>query len=407
MAVLDKNGLIYLWGKIKNTFVAQETGKGLSTNDYTTDEKNKLSGIAAEATKNTVENVLTSTSTTNALSAAQGKALKALIDAVPTGDMSKSVYDTDGDGVVDKAKTADTAGDADTVNGLTVETAVPANAKFTDTTYGVFTSTADGLVPKTDGALDSKFLAADGKWKTAYNHPSMAGNKHIPSGGSSGKILKYGGSSGTAVWGDPTEYDVFGEATSSAAGTDGLVPAPSAGQTKQAYFLGADCDWHQLHGTTSRDASKVYVEVYAGGTHSIMEDRIIPAADAEYAGVMTPAMFTKLNDIATGANKTTVDAAMSSTSTNPVQNKVLYAELANYAKKTDLTNLYKYKGSVASADALPTTGQVVGDVYDIQSASVYGGAGMNVVWDGSKWDPLGEIFSVDSITNAEIDTICV
>ena len=37
---------------------------------------------------------------------------------------------------------------------------------------------------------------------TVYTHPTTAGNKHIPSGGSSGQILKYS-SSGTAVWADP------------------------------------------------------------------------------------------------------------------------------------------------------------------------------------------------------------
>ena len=40
-------------------------------------------------------------------------------------------------------------------------------------------------------------------------------------------------------------------------------------------------------------------------------------------GLMTPAMVSKLNGIAAGANKTTVDSEMSSTSTNPVQNKVV------------------------------------------------------------------------------------
>lgn len=58
------------------------SGKGLSTNDYTTAEKQKLAGIATQANKTTVENVLTSTSTTNALSAAQGKALKDALDAL-------------------------------------------------------------------------------------------------------------------------------------------------------------------------------------------------------------------------------------------------------------------------------------------------------------------------------------
>ena len=46
---LDDNGLRYLWTKIKNIFVAKESGKGLSSNDYTTTEKNKLAGIANNA----------------------------------------------------------------------------------------------------------------------------------------------------------------------------------------------------------------------------------------------------------------------------------------------------------------------------------------------------------------------
>jgi hypothetical protein len=41
----------------------------------TSADKNKLDGIATGATNNTIENVLTSTSITNGLSAAQGKIL--------------------------------------------------------------------------------------------------------------------------------------------------------------------------------------------------------------------------------------------------------------------------------------------------------------------------------------------
>jgi len=36
---LDSNGLLYFWGKLKAHFVAQEAGKGLSTNDLTADLK--------------------------------------------------------------------------------------------------------------------------------------------------------------------------------------------------------------------------------------------------------------------------------------------------------------------------------------------------------------------------------
>lgn len=57
-------------------------GKVLSSNDFTNAYKTKLDGITAQANKTIVDNSLTSTSTTNALAAAQGKALKNLIDAL-------------------------------------------------------------------------------------------------------------------------------------------------------------------------------------------------------------------------------------------------------------------------------------------------------------------------------------
>lgn len=55
---LDFTGLNTFWEKIKSTIntgldkkVDKETGKGLSTNDYTTVEKTKLSNIEDGATK--------------------------------------------------------------------------------------------------------------------------------------------------------------------------------------------------------------------------------------------------------------------------------------------------------------------------------------------------------------------
>ena len=58
----------------------------------------------------------------------------------------------------------------------------------------------------------------------------------------------------------------------------------------------------------------------------------IPNASTSTAGVMTADMVTKLNGIATGATKNTIDTAMSSTSTNAVQNKVIYAYIQNQLK---------------------------------------------------------------------------
>lgn len=53
----------------------------------------------------------------------------------------------------------------------------------------------------------------------------------------------------------------------------------------------------------------------------------IEAASATEAGVMSVDNFHKLQGIAVGANKTIVDSTLSSTSTNPVQNKVINSNL--------------------------------------------------------------------------------
>lgn len=58
-----------------------------------------------------------------------------------------------------------------------------------------------------------------------------------------------------------------------------------------------------------------------------LKDMVPGAASTSTAGLMSASDKTKLDGIATGANKTTVDSALSSTSTNPVQNKVIKTEL--------------------------------------------------------------------------------
>ena len=42
---IDQNAFLYIWQKITNIFVKKESGKGLSTNDYTTEDKNKLAEL--------------------------------------------------------------------------------------------------------------------------------------------------------------------------------------------------------------------------------------------------------------------------------------------------------------------------------------------------------------------------
>lgn len=61
----------------------------------------------------------------------------------------------------------------------------------------------------------------------------------------------------------------------------------------------------------------------------------IAVATTSANGLMSAADKTKLDGIATGATKITVDTALSSTSTNPVQNKVINSALGNKLDKSD------------------------------------------------------------------------
>lgn len=53
-----------------------------------------------------------------------------------------------------------------------------------------------------------------------------------------------------------------------------------------------------------------------------------------------------------------------------------------------LNSPVRYRGTVATADLLPLNPDI-GDMYNIESKSVYGEAGMNVAWNGVAWDTMG------------------
>ncbi len=110
-------------------------------------------------------------------------------------------------------------------------------------------------------ATDKKKLDGIAEGANKYVHPTGSGNKHIPSGGSAGKILRWS-ADGTAVWGDDkdTTYTAFKAATSSAAGGAGLVPAPAAGNHDD--YLRGDGKWgaaSDMVQTFSRAASRANI----------------------------------------------------------------------------------------------------------------------------------------------------
>ena len=72
-----------------------------------------------------------------------------------------------------------------------------------------------------------------------------------------------------------------------------------------------------------------------------------------------------------------------------------------YAKKSDLTKVYKFQGSVATyADLLALTNVSANDVYNVVESDMNYG-----YTESGTWDPLGGIFEVASISNERIDEI--
>ena len=95
-----------------------------------------------------------------------------------------------------------------------------------------------------------------------------------------------------------------------------------------------------------------------------------------------------------GASQGTVDTVLSATSTNPVQNKAIYAAIQDVLAQ--VASAYHYKGSCLAAD-LPVANNKVGDTWNLEDASSYGPQGTNVAWDGTKWDALGGDLTLDAV----------
>lgn len=138
----------------------------------------------------------------------------------------------------------------------------------------------------------------------------------------------------------------------------------------------------------------------------------IPAQDTTYAkasadldGLMSKEHYTKLEGVAAGAQVNVIEKVSVDGSALPINSRGVNIDLSAYAKKTDITNVYKFKGSVDSFDALPKEGQTTGDVYDVKAAHGDNPAGTNYAWDGKQWDALGGTFAISAISTSEIDKL--
>ena len=217
-------------------FVKVEPGKGLSTNDYTTEEKEKLAGVESGANKTTVDSSLSSTST----NPVQNKIINTKFDSIQASIDSK----------VDKV-----TGKGLSTNDLTA-------------------------------TLKSNYNAA-------YTHSQQA---HAPADAEKNVIV--------GVQKNGTDLTV----NSSTRKVNITVPTKTSELTNDSDFA-----------TTTQLDTKVDKVTGKG------------LSTNDY----TTEEKTKLSNIEDGANKTIVDTALSSTSTNPVQNKVINTKLSTMQSDID------------------------------------------------------------------------
>ena len=395
-------------------------GKGLSTNDYTTDEKNKLSGIAtgAEVNQNAFSNVVVGSTTIAADSKTDSLTIVAGNNITITPDVANDkltiaatdtvythpTYTSKNSGLY--KITVDGTGHVSAATAVSKSDITALGIPAQDTTYNTATQSDNGLMSsgdktKLDGIetganktvvdselsststnpvqnkvvntaisslntligdksvasqitsaidtlnLDSTYIAVtqkgaangvaelDSSGKVPSTQlPSYVDDvleytakSNFPSTGEAGKIYVDTSTNLAYRWGGSTYTEIS--------------PSIALGTTSSTAFRGDYGNTAYTHATAKGSAftsglykiatnAQGHVTAATAVAKSDITSLGIPAQDTTYsaattstAGLMSTADKSKLDGIETGANKTTVDSTLSSTSTNPVQNKVV------------------------------------------------------------------------------------
>lgn len=238
-------------------------------------------------TKVTVDSALSSSSTNPVQNKVINAALanKANTSAIPT--KTSQLTNDSGFKTTDNNTTYTLTQDSTDGHKITLTpstgTATTITIPDNNTTYSAATQSAAGLM----SASDKKKLDGVATSANNYTHPTTSGNKHIPSGGSSGQVLKWS-ADGTAVWGAASSY-TLPNATSSTLG--GVKIGSNITVSSGTISLTKD----NVTGALG------YTPPTINTTYS--------AATTSAAGLMSAADKTKLDGIAANANNYILPAA--------------------------------------------------------------------------------------------------
>ncbi len=374
---LDNAGVAVLWANIKNKFVAKEEGKGLSTNDFTDALATKLNEIeaGADVNQNAFSNVAYGATTIAAASETDTLTVDAGDNITITADAS--------------------------LKKLTIAATVPEYQDATQSVHGLM-SAADKT--KLDGIDESADVN-----QNAFSNVKV-GATTIAAGAVTDTIEVIAGANITLTpdAGSKEITIAATDTTYSAVVADSATPGLMTGADKaklDGVATGAQANVLEavkVNGSAlTIDANKA-VDVLvatgtANGTIAVNNVDVAVQGLASAAYVATESTVANDGNVPTGAAVQTYVTGLGYQTASDVQSAI----------NTAIASSFTYKGSVADESSLPVSGQKVGDVYNIIAASSYGPAGMNVAWTGSDWDALGSSISIDAMTEAEINAICV
>jgi len=310
--------------------VDKVAGKGLSTEDYTTAEKNKLAGIAAgaEVNQNAFSKVkvgnteVEADSKTDTLEIAASGPITVTPDVVNDKvtigvTVDSSLSDSSANPVQNKVVNAALAGKVDKVAGKGLST-----NDYTDAEKTKLAGITDGA-NKVEASETNGNIKIDGTETAVYIHPSGGANtsageteNKTPGFGQTFKVLRatVDAAGHTTALSDHTVTIPNATAVASSSGVGGSAGLMSASDKEKLNNIASGAQVNQNAYSYVSDGSNILSAGSATSTLSVGA-----------AGPATVTVDTVSNKLMFGV---TVDSALDGTSTNPVQNKAINTALS-------------------------------------------------------------------------------
>lgn len=364
MKYLDNNGLLYVIKQIKtwlNGKVSKEDGKGLSTNDYTTEEKNKLAGLSNYTLPTA------SADTKGGVKIGSGLQMNGDVLSATGGGTADAV---DWENVTNKPTKL-----TDFTNDLAYKTAYDASTNKILTESDLAIKTLEGTI---NNKINFNTLEA-GIYIVKGN--KIAGTSSMESSYEELAILTpYTKNTGTAYRG--------------------------------LYILTGSYSYTGMSGITS------YIIKNENGVYSLMSDFGGPIVTAKEIGERSDLTTTNKQTIVAAINEINTVFNKGYQTANDVETAITSkgyqtASDVETAITNKISSVMTYKGTVANYSDLPTNAKV-GDTYNITNKSSHNKAGDNAAWNGTSWDILAGTIDLSgyytkdemkALTNDEIDGI--